>query len=243
MAQYQKFLFDNFVIAGEEEKASTPDETAIPVSEETEPEKDPDQTSLAEETFTPPETPQPAAYSQEELDAAVTQAEEKGYERGFRAADDSGRQSEEQLLTNVNAKLLALVSEVEHYKLQLEQDSLQFAAAVIRKILPSLEQERALAEVENFLSANFPSFRKEAILSFSFNPEMAAQGAGLLGKLADKNDFEGKISVHKDANLGISDVRVEWAEGGVERNTEKMLAKVDVLLENKPLDNQERENG
>ncbi len=96
--------------------------------------------------------------------------------------------------------------------------------------MPNLEAGVAKQEVEAFLRDNFSKFRGEKNLSFSFHPDMAAEIAPQLSKLAEKNDFEGKISVHKDINLNLSDCRVEWRNGGVERNTEEVLKKVENIL-------------
>lgn len=241
MAEYQKFMFDNFIIACDDETGkleTQPEDTAEPAEIVT----DTDFQELPPEPEVDP-VPPPAAYSQDELDAAVTRAEQTGYERGFQSASSDVQKSEQELLTAIDGKLMALLAEVENYKLQLEHDSLKFSAGVLRKILPGLEQERALAEVESFMVANFPAFRKEAMLSFSFNPETASSAAGLIAKLADKNDFEGKIAVHKDSALGLSDVRVEWQNGGVERRTGDLMAKVENLIENNSATHQERENG
>lgn len=90
---------------------------------------------------------------------------------------------------------------------------------------------------------NFSHFKNEPGLSFSFNPDSVKTAAALLPKLANANDFEGKISVHKDASLGIGDCRIEWKNGGVERNADKMLEKVTDLLDDKTMITKERENG
>ncbi len=215
MAQYQKFMFDNFVIACEDEADKNE-----PLPQENE--EIAETVTDAEFQELPPEpvieeTP-PASYTQDELDAAVIRAEQKGYESGFQAASSDNQKLEQELLGAVDSKLMGLLAEIENYKTQLERDSLKFAAGVIRKILPVLEQERAAAEVERFMAENFPSFRKEPMLSFSFNPETAAAAAGVIARLAEKNDFEGKIAVHKDAALGIADVRIR--RGNMDKNLE-----------------------
>ena len=95
-------------------------------------------------------------------------------------------------------------------------------------------------EVKNFLAENFANFSSQETLSFSFNPEIIPQVADSIGRLAEQNDFEGKISVHKDISLGLSDCRVEWKSGGVERKTSSFINKIkNIVNTNK----QERENG
>ena len=245
MAQYQKYMFDNFVIScNDEECVAEPldveEETEETLAEEeikqekqeaeeieSQEEKETEVLAKKEEEQ---EKPQEPSYSQSELDAAVKSAEEKSYEKGFSAATTELQKAEATALEEINNRLVALLSGEIENKRASEASALKFAVELVRKLLPNLEAGVAKQEVEAFLSDNFSKFRGEKNLSFSFHPDMAAEIAPQLSKLAEKNDFEGKISVHKDINLGLSDCRVEWRNGGVERNTEEVLEKVENIL-------------
>ena len=244
MAQYQKYMFDNFVIScNDEECVAEPldveEETEETLSEE-EVKQEKQETEAVEneteeaEVIAPqeeiPAKPKEPSYSQSELDAAVKSAEERGYEKGFNAATTEMQKAIASVLEEVNNRLMALLSGEDENKREAEASALKFAVELVRKLLPNLEAGVAKQEVEAFLSDNFSKFRGEKNLSFSFHPDMAAEIAPQLSKLAEKNDFEGKISVHKDINLNLSDCRVEWRNGGVERNTEEVLEKVENIL-------------
>ncbi len=171
-------------------------------------------------------------YSETELKEAIRQAEEVAYNKGFKTASGDLSEKQNQLLSDIKNQLMTIYAEIENKKSEIESSSLKFALGVIRKVLPTLEQERAEAEVKRFLTDNFVNFAAQESLSFSFNPETVPLVAESIGRLAEQNDFEGKIAVHKDASLGVSDCRVEWKSGGVERNTEKTLDKIEDLIEN-----------
>ena len=246
MAQYQKFMFDNFVISCNDEecvaepldvKEETEETLAEPEAQIQEPQetKEPENEEekaeeISKQEEEAPIKPQEPSYSQAELDEAVKSAEEKGYEKGFSAAATDIQKAEQTALDEINNRLVALLSGESESKKEAEASALKFAVELVRKLLPNLEAGVAKEEVEAFLSDNFSKFRGEKNLSFSFHPDMAAEIAPQLSKLAEKNDFEGKISIHKDINMSLSDCRVEWRNGGVERNTEKILEKVDNLL-------------
>ena len=85
--------------------------------------------------------------------------------------------------------------------------------------------------IKKFLEDNFKNFSQESKLSFYFNSAVIAQAQQILANLARKYDFEGKITLHKDDSLGKSDCRVEWENGGVERNSSGLQAEVKELLE------------
>ena len=245
MAQYQKYMFDNFVISCNDEecvaepldmeeatKESLEEEDIKQEVQETEEveSKEEKEAEVLAENEEEQEKPKEPSYSQAELDAAIKSAEEKGYEKGFSSATTEVQKAEAEALEEINNRLITLLSGAEENKKEAEASALRFAVELVRKLLPNLEAGVAKQEVEAFLSDNFADFRREKNLSFSFHPDMAAEIAPQLSKLAEKNDFEGKISIHKDINLGLSDCRVEWRNGGVERNTEEVLGKVENLL-------------
>ncbi len=253
MVKYQKYMFDNFVIACDEENSidenievpSDDEKTDTSVVEyEVTNDKDDvveldvltyedvkvnqDETSFEEsEQKLYNDIP---SYNQDELDTAVGAAELKGYERGKNEAMSSLEKTQQEILQQMLLSLQELVNEQKHLSQEVETSAMQIAIQAINKILPTLEHDVAKKEVEAFLSGNFGNFCKETNLSFSFHPDMAIQIAPLLSKLADKNDFEGKISVHKDINLGLSDCRVEWKNGGVERSSGKIIDKIKGLI-------------
>lgn len=255
MAEYQKYMFDNFIIENDRKETAVsaddvdvvseipeltpvlPEETAAEVAEveEIKPEPPlPPEPPVEEVKITEP------SYSKEELDAAVKLAEEAAYEKGKNAAAESELSKQNILLEEIRNQLSAVFSAQDTRLAEIEKSALSFAVSLVRKLLPTLEEEQAAAEVKNFMAENFANFAGQDTLSFAFNPETVSLVADSIGRLAEQNDFEGKIAVHKDGSLGPSDCRIEWKNGGVERKVSKILDKVDTLIND---NTEERENG
>lgn len=272
MAEYQKYMFDNFVVAKDAEEKTIPVvlpelEEEVFVEEEGEVVSEPQQMIVEEvevepviETVEPVFEPEPKdepeveeesepepepqivekGYSEEEFVAAVKQAETEAYEQGYNAAIDQEAQKQNILLEDIKNQLMMIFAGLESKQVEWENASLKFALAAVRKVFPTLEKERAEAEIKTFLSDNFANFAMQDSLSFSFHPDMVSLVADSIGRLAQQNDFEGKIAVHKDKSLGLSDCRIEWKSGGVERVASKILDKVETLIDESA---QEREHG
>jgi flagellar assembly protein FliH len=183
--------------------------------------------SVSQENILEEEKPR---FSQDDLDVAVASAEAKGYEKGVTDTENKMQSKQQLILENIETRLSELIQDQGEMLEQNETAAMQVAIEAICKILPTIEKDVAKKEVEAFLSNNFSKFRQESILSFSFHPDMVAEIAPKLSKLAEKNDFEGKISVHKDINLSISECRVEWKNGGVERNISENINKIEELI-------------
>ena len=248
MAEYQKFMFDNFVIPSVEDTGvddivgcQTISDDVLPMQDnefideivedvvlqdENDVNEDSD-INVKQEIVTEEEK---YRYNQDDLDAAVVAAEAKGYEKGVADTENEMQSKQQLILENIETRLSELIQDQGEMLEQNETAAMQVAIEAICKILPTIEKDVAKKEVEAFLSNNFSKFRQESILSFSFHPDMVAEIAPKLSKLAEKNDFEGKISVHKDINLSISECRVEWKNGGVERNISENINKIEELI-------------
>ena len=178
------------------------------------------------------------SYSKEDMDLAIQEAEERGYQKGLEEAKQDALMQQNVILNEVRNQLMTIFADINEKTSQVEIEALKFAVNAIRKVLPTLEKERAEAEIKQFLSDNFSNFSTQDSLSFAFNPDSIALVADSLSRLAEQNDFEGKISVHKDVSLGIADCRVEWKNGGVEHRTVNIMNKIENLV----CEKQEREN-
>lgn len=236
MVAYKKFEFDNFVIEDEIVEIVTSEEVVTDdeiIREETE--------TVVEAEMVPEIIPEPVVetitFSEEELQAAKIQAEQIGYDKGYQAKSEETDNMTAGLLLDINNKLSDFFAAQDKFKDELEQNFMKFNLAVLQKLLPSLSEEHAVEILNRFLEENFANFRTEPKLSFFFNPEIAPSMQQQIAKLARIQDFEGKISLHKDTNLGLSDCRIEWENGGVCRSSDKLLEKVNNLLEENTSEN------
>lgn len=240
MVAYKKFEFDNFVIEDEEIDTISPTEIIVDdeiIQEEVEPIIE----SEFEPEFVPEIVSEPVVetitFSEEELEAAKIQSEQIGYDKGYQTKSEEIENMTAGLLLDINNKLSEFFATQDKLREELEQNFMKFNLTVLQKLLPDLNDKHAVEILNRFLDDNFANFRTEPKLSFFFNPEIAPSMQQQISKLARLQDFEGKISLHKDATLGLSDCKIEWDNGGVVRSSDKLLEKVNNLLEENALEN------
>ncbi len=235
MSGYKKYEFDNFVL--DDDRA----EVATPAAEVATPEEEPTETAVSTpevvETVPEPQAVVAPTYSEEEMNAAKTAAQKLGYEEGYRAKTEEIDNQTTGLLLELDKHIGDLLAQKEQLQKELERDFMELNLAVIKKLLPHISQEHAEEILTQFLNENFANFKTEAKLSFYFNPDIIGKMQAQIANLARINDFEGKIALHKDASLGVSDCRVEWENGGVQSGSDKLLEKVNNLLEETAAEN------
>lgn len=265
MGEYQKFLFDNFVLAEdtpkeqeisvpetdtalqvpEEADNTTEEVSAADIAEETVPQVEEEETAVSEKEEEVPQEEEPEVvipeqepvvpiiqgYTEEEVAQKVAEAEARGYHRGQEEAQRAQEQSEDTLIKEIGAKLVTLSETKQSLEEKIKEDFRQMAEVLLLKFIPLIQKGMAEQLINKFISDNFHKFVKEPKLSFYFNPEMISKAQEIIGKIAHKTDFEGKITLHKDASIAVDDCRIEWANGGVERNSQRLQNQAKELLE------------
>jgi flagellar assembly protein FliH len=163
----------------------------------------------------------------------VKSAEQQGYEKGVMSAQSGMEAKAANSLAEISTKLNGISAEADGVNKELEEQFVTMSKKILQQLIPVLTGEHAAEIVNKFIKDNFNNFRQEKKLSFYLNPDIIQYVQDNISKLAAANDFEGKISLHKDENLGLSDCRIEWENGGVESNTKSLLNKVENLLDEK----------
>lgn len=228
MAELKRFLFDNFVIE-EKKKIKAPTAEAVvealPIKEHK-----PEMITDADFEEYIPQNEQPKTYNEEEVAEKIKIAEQDAYERGFKTSQDGIDNLLSKAMDEINQRLMTMIANSSNLSCELEKQSVELAQAIIEKLVPGLNKDNSVEIVKQFISDNFNNFKNEAKLSFYIHPDIISYVQETIAKLANSYDFEGKISLHKDAKLGIADCRIEWENGGVERNLAGMSAKVENML-------------
>lgn len=228
MAELKKFLFDNFVVGRGDTKMPEP-LPEITASEEEKEEEIPEEEVVVESVE--PEVVEEEKYSREELEEQKVASEQMGYERGKADASESQTVENNKLLMDISQKLTVLLAQAEENNEIREQKMMQVIKQALQKLVPTLLEENAVALVDKFLRENFNNFKQNEKLSFYIHPDIISYIQDSIVKLANNNDFEGKIAIHKDSSLEKSSCRVEWNDGGVEYAPETQLAQVEQILD------------
>jgi flagellar assembly protein FliH len=181
-----------------------------------------------------PEEPPPPTFSEAELAAAREQAYAEGLAEGLKRARAEAAESQTQklndLLAVLSGKVATLLTEEAARVAQSREMTMQIALAIARKLLPDYANRNGLGEIEAAVL--------HVLSGLGGEPRVVIRVAdGLLDTVtlkvqqeAARYGFGGKLVFIGDAGLGPSDCRVEWADGGLERDTMRIWSEVDRLV-------------
>ncbi len=166
----------------------------------------------------------------EEKAKAFTEGEARGREAALAEINGSLESRSGALLEQLAGQLPDLVRAEQEAFLSANRECLALATAALRKLFPSFEPQDALQEIEALLEESLAQLRQEPRIVVRLQDAQLDPLKGKLDDLTHRHGFEGKVVLLADAELGPSDVRIEFADGGIERCARQLWAEIETRL-------------
>jgi len=175
------------------------------------------------------EKPKPT-FTQEQLEAAQKDGYEQGVSAGKKAVLESQQQYTNMLLSEINDKLLDLQKTSESVWQNQLAEMNQVALVIARKIMPRYVEANGLDEITAIVGKVIKDMSREPRLVIRIGEAQFDQASEDINKIAQSKAYEGKVVILADDQLGPSDCRIEWADGGVERDVCTLWEEIDKIL-------------
>jgi len=195
---------------------------------------------LFDRSFDLPDPPRPVArkvapppeptFSTAEVEAARA----AGFADGRAQARDEAMQSIEARIAATLSLLASGIGEAlqsrEHAAAEAQRRALETLRAIARKAVPALCRTAPLLELEAVLGECLREAFDEPRVVLRVADGMFDAMQQRLAALTGTVGFAGKVVLLADETLDFADARIEWAEGGAERNTKRLLSDIDAAL-------------
>ena len=112
----------------------------------------------------------------------------------------------------------------------VRQESAALALAVARKLAGGALSIAPQLELESFLSDCLHRLYREARLVVTVTPDNADYLRSRIEDIVTQNGFSGRVVIMPDPAMGPGDCRIEWADGGIEKNLEATFASIEERL-------------
>jgi len=208
----QKFMFDT-AFDDEPEAGPAAPEPEQPEEEEPEPE-------IIVPTF-----------SEEDLAAAREDGFAAGKQEGQQETSVSVEARIAETLAVIDTKCADLFQAQENDSGELSRAAVSVAMEVARKIVPNLAESTALDEIEQIIRSVFEKIVEEPHVTINVHPELADDLRGRIESMSKTRTYEGNIHVQPDESTAIGDCRLEWSNGGTERNTTALWRDIDEIVD------------
>jgi len=163
------------------------------------------------------------------------EAYEEGRQDGFVAGRTDAEARAAERLADEAAGLAsaarALLGELDAERLAVERIAVDLAVAAARRLATTLIEREPLAEIRALLADCLGPLRKAPHLVV----RLAAADADALkphvDRIARETGFEGRIVILGEDEILRGDCRIEWADGGILRDSARLAAEIDSAVD------------
>ncbi|HMA52637.1 MAG TPA: FliH/SctL family protein [Magnetospirillaceae bacterium] len=178
-----------------------------------------------------PPPPPPPTFSEEELTLAREQAYEQGRQAGHQEAAQSLEQMVGMAMATAAHHLQGLGAAQAADAEEVSRQGAAIAVAMVRKLHPEFTRRFGLEEIEAAVLDCLRHLDRTPKVTIKVAPALTEAVKEKAKGIAEQAHFDGKLGVVGDASLAPGDCRVEWGDGGAERDQSRAWALIDQAVE------------
>jgi flagellar assembly protein FliH len=173
----------------------------------------------------------PTSFSEEELAKARCDAFAAGQAAGIEEARQATDHAAAQALATLAGQFEAAAAQLAETKEHRLRRAIEITVLMLRKLFPELSRRNALIETEALIKQCLAQLHDEPRVVIRVADALLDPLNNRVAALTEKTGFEGKVVLLADDTLSASDVRVEWADGGAERDTGCLWTEIEQMLD------------
>jgi len=162
----------------------------------------------------------PVMMKPEQVDALKQESHDEGFAAGKIAGRDEQTAQLAAVLLNVENNIAVLIDSLASLSREQNAQTRQLVLSIAKKILPDFTARNGLQEIEALLGDTIREMAREPRLVVRVHETQFDAVNERVQAIATQRAYSGKVIVLADAEIANGDCRVEWADGGVERNTQ-----------------------
>ncbi len=160
----------------------------------------------------------------------LAEAEEAAHRRGYAQAQaDAKAEADRRVaaaLERIGSGIAAANAALSTIETRLECEAVEVAVAVANKLAPALIAHEPFAEIAALASDCFRQIVASPHIVVRVNDALYEIARQKLDGIARACNFEGRLVVLAESDIALGDCRIEWADGGIDRDS----AKADAVI-------------
>src|SRR5580658_4154188 len=152
----------------------------------------------------------------------LAEAETSAHRRGYAEAQADAKVEYDRRMADTMERIAANLAEANNalkaIETRLECEAVEVAVAVARKLAPALIAGEPFAEIAALASECFRELVSAPHIAVRVNDALYAAAKEKLEDIVRAKSFQGRLVVLAEPDIAPGDCRVEWADGGVNRD-------------------------
>jgi len=166
-----------------------------------------------------------------ELEAEKGKAFAEGHAAGVAETAKDAASRTAAAFEAVVAQCTKLLAVMDAQRAETSKVAVAAAVAMTRKLLPALGRREAMAEIETLVAECLGRMHDTPKIIVRLNEMHIEAFRQRVDSLANATGFTGRVAVVAEPALAAEDARVEWADGGVERNTAQIWQEIEAAIQ------------
>ncbi|MEX0753069.1 MAG: FliH/SctL family protein [Xanthobacteraceae bacterium] len=167
--------------------------------------------------------------------AKLMEAETNGYRKGFAEAQAQAMEETGRLTADALERIAQTFDRLERalhqVEAKLEAEAVEVAVAVGCKLAPALIEREPFAEIAALATECFRQLVAAPHVVVRVNDALYAAAREKLEEILREKGFEGRLVVLAEPEIAAGDCRIEWADGGINRDCAAAEAAISEAVE------------
>jgi flagellar assembly protein FliH len=177
------------------------------------------------------ELPPDPAFVRADVDAARTEGYAEGREAALGEAAVSSECRIAAALEKIGNAIPEIVATQKASVAETEKAALALVRAVLQKAVPALCRKDPLSEFEALIVQSLSENLDEPRFVLRVGDAMFDAIEARIAPMTRATGYGGKLVLLTDPDIADGDVRIEWADGGAERDTRRLMHELDIILD------------
>lgn len=189
--------------------------------------------------------PEAPVFSEEELEQAKKVAFETGRAQGLKEAEESREKHVAGLTDAIMLDLKSLFGDEQERKTTFEEETIRLTAQIFKTLYPTLDKENGLNEIKQIIKSILHTQHEQPSILIEVLSEYKTDIEQTVSHLKKQLHGSGEVEITGNDELGPSECRISWKDGGAIRDTQGLCTQIlntlqDGLAEPLIMDNNDK---
>ena len=162
----------------------------------------------------------PVLMKPEQIDAMQKEAHDRGFAAGKQAGQDEQTAKLTALMATVGRNVENLMKSLDAVTHEQGLHTRRLVMTIAKKIVPDFAAKNGLGEIEALVSDAVRDMSREPRLVVRVNEAQLEPVNAQVQAITAQRAYTGSVVVMADPGVAAGDCRIEWADGGIERNAQ-----------------------
>ncbi len=170
-------------------------------------------------------------FSEEEMNKNIQKEVEKVKENVKQEIANSSENRTNDILEKICTDVGILLEKQEKELENILKECVKLTYGIIVKLLPKLARSETLSNIEKLISNTLNEVSEEKKVSIIVASDVFSDIKKKIDDIKKCNGFEGNLVVMEDSEMASGNCNIEWSNGGVIKDMEKVYQQIDKVID------------